>query len=778
MTFSTPNFTSDRNPVTARNVTITNCDREQIHIPNSIQPHGVLLVMREADLRIVAISNNSETHLQHSPEAFLDTPLSEWVREADINSIRSCLSGDFEAVNPLLLHFKGCDRPWNGIVHLCQKNVVLELEPAQEQETVDFFRFYKVTKSAVAHLQSARTLQDLCDSVVRDLRRITGFDRVMVYRFDDDGSGNVIAEAKSDRGTPYLGLRYPESDIPKQARRLYALNPLRLVPTIHYEPAELVTSDRDPLKSPLDMSFCVLRSVSPIHVEYLENMGVTASMSISLLDRGQLWGLIACHHETPKYVSYQMRTVCEFLGQVTSMQLATKLEKENLNERLRVKQAQSQLLEQVSHIEDIRRELPQLEPLLLQAFQATGVAFYRDGEVTLMGETPPAEVVENIVTWVEPHLEDSLFVSHQLPEAYEAMREYKDVASGVMVLSVTQSQRNYLLWFRPEVVKNVNWAGNPNKRKTIEEDGSISLSPRESFEKWQETVRFQSHPWKFYEKEGALELRNTLVSIVLKKAAELAELNLELERSNNELDAFAYIASHDLKEPLRGIHNYSTFLIEDYKNLLDEEGVSKLETLVRLTQRMEDLINALLHFSRLGRQEIQRSPIDVMELVRNVEEVIRISHSSSEFRLEIPRSLPQVMGDRVLLEEVLMNLITNGLKYNTQPQKVLTVGYFDNLENLDELTLPNRVRISTEDLPIFYIRDNGIGIRERHIESVFKIFKRLHGRDRFGGGTGAGLTIVKKIIERHGGQIWLDSHYGSGSTFYFTLGSSQPTSSI
>jgi light-regulated signal transduction histidine kinase (bacteriophytochrome) len=249
---------------------------------------------------------------------------------------------------------------------------------------------------------------------------------------------------------------------------------------------------------------------------------------------------------------------------------------------------------------------------------------------------------------------------------------------------------------------------------------------------------------------------------LLRKINELAELNLELERSNTELDAFAYIASHDLKEPLRGIHNYSNFLLEDYAELLDAEGVDKLHTLIKLTKRMEDLINALLHFSRLGRQELTFQSFNLNQSLESIAELFTVSKRGENIEIRIPRSLPKIVGDRVLLEEVFTNLISNAFKYNNQSEKWVEIGFLDP-------TLSNSLEPSQPQLLTFYVRDNGIGIQEKHLDTIFRIFKRLHSLNKYGGGTGVGLTIVKKIIELHHGTIWIESSYGRGSTFYFTL---------
>ncbi len=250
----------------------------------------------------------------------------------------------------------------------------------------------------------------------------------------------------------------------------------------------------------------------------------------------------------------------------------------------------------------------------------------------------------------------------------------------------------------------------------------------------------------------------------------LAVANAELRQSNQELDDFAYIASHDLKEPLRGIHNFAVFLLEDYADRLDDDGRAKLETLTRLSRRMETLIDSLLQFSRVGRVDLAIDRVDLNQTVAGVLDSLQVQLRDSRTEVRIPQPLPTVRCDRVRVGEIFGNLISNAIKYNDKEERWIEIG-----------TLP-AARSAPADLegtsaglpaavapPVFYVRDNGIGIPEKHHEAVFRIFKRLHSRDRYGGGTGAGLTIVKKLVERHHGRIWLESAPGAGTTFYFTL---------
>ncbi|HAX77191.1 MAG TPA: cyanobacterial phytochrome A [Cyanobacteria bacterium UBA11372] len=741
-----------RESVNPQTVDLTNCDREPIHIPGSIQPHGILFVLNEPELEILQVSSNTFDLLGIHPQDLLQQPLSNLLDSTTIESIQRCLAVDFENTNPLEVSLN--NTIFDVIVHRCEPAIIIDLEPKYWKKDADFFSFYQFVKNPIQRLQNASNLTEMCQIIVKEVRKITGFDRVMVYQFDAEGAGRVIAEDKPEYLTPYLGLRYPASDIPKQAKQLYTLNYIRLIPDVNYQPVALIPPHHPVSNQPVNLSFSVLRSVSPLHIEYLKNMGVGASLSISLIKNKRLWGLIACHHQTAKYVNYEMRTVCEFLGQVMSLELANKEENEDLERKINIKSIQAKFVEVIPQEENFVDGLVKKPSDLLDLVLAQGAVVYAGNACTVLGKTPQQDEVAELITWLENKIQDNLFYTDSLPKVYPAAERFKDVASGLLALSISKTQNYYILWFRPEVIQTVNWGGNPHKPVEVEDNGGLRLSPRKSFDLWQETVRLMSLPWKEYEIDAALELRSAIIGIVLRKADELAKINVELERSNSELDAFAYIASHDLKEPLRGIHNYSSFLLEDYGDVLKEDGVSKLQTLMRLTQRMEDLIDSLLHFSRLGRVELLLQKVDINSVVKNVLDVLKISRKEDNVEIYIPRSLPIVRCDRVQIQELFTNLIGNAIKYNDNSEKWVEIGYLDP---------------SSPESVVFYIKDNGIGIREKHKEAIFRIFKRLHPANKYGGGTGAGLTIAKKIVERHGGKIWVESIYGEGSTFYFTL---------
>jgi two-component system, chemotaxis family, sensor kinase Cph1 len=750
-------------------LSLTNCDREPIHISNAIQAHGVLLTFSETDLIISQVSQNSQVFLGKKPADLLGKLLSVLLQPEQIIIIRDCLNGEFESVNPLsfVLSVNGESQTFTGIVHRTDGVVMLELEPVISPQTVSFFDFYKFVKSPIDRIQSTQNLTELSQQAVTEIRSLTGFDRVMLYRFAPDGSGHVIAENKSEDCESFLGLHYPATDIPKQAKELYRLNLLRIIPDAQYAPVLLEPTLNPITGKPLDLSLSLLRSVSPLHNEYLANMGVRASMSISILRDRQLWGLIACHHLSPKQIAYEIRTICEFLGQVISLELGSKADAEDCEYKLNLQTVHGKFVNTMTNCKTLSDGLIQHPQDAIDLLGAEGFIFVERSQITSFGRTPPETAIAGLVTWIDVQIgEDVIYSTTTLVTDYPEFLPYKDVASGLLALRVSRSQPTYLLWFKPEVIQTIDWGGKQQQPSDFDPDGSRRITPRKSFELWKETVQLKSLPWKPYEIDVALELRSRIVGIVLQKADELALLNTELERSNIELDSFAYVASHDLKEPLRGIHNYSTFLIEDYSDRLGADGTHKLDTLIRLTQRMEDLINSLLHYSRCGRAELLFQLVDLSDLIQSVINTIEISRPEP-VDFQISRPLPMFECDRVYITELFTNLISNAIEYNDSTQKIIEIGYI----------LPEEIDKDSSKFPdfdsartIFFVKDNGIGIRDKHLETIFKIFKRLHPANKYGGGTGAGLTIAKKIVERHGGKITVTSTFGEGSTFYFTLG--------
>ena len=737
--------------VTSANVNLTNCDREQIHIPQSIQQHGVLVVLTEESLQIVQASHNSGEILGYHHQDLIGSHLSTLLEKEQVETIRDCFKKDFVAINPLLVTIN--EKIFDAIVHHNGKFIIVEFEPTDNKHNSDFISFYNMTRKSVDDIQATTNFQDLTNVIVKDIRQLTKFDRVLIYQFDRDGSGEVIAQSKRADVESFLGLHYPATDVPEPARRLYSLNYTRLIPDIDSQPVDLPPHPET--KESFDLSFANLRSVSPIHVKYLRNMGVKASMSISIIYQNKLWGLIACHHYSSYYLSYQVRVACEFLAKIMSLNLIAQQQQENLAEKIHLQANSNKLFGYLSHKTDIREGLDENIDLLASLVEAEGFALCLSGKLTLFNQTPQKEQIKDLAQWLSQEINENIFSTDRLSEIYPLAEEFQVKGSGILFLLLNEVEQSYVIWFRPQVAQTVSWAGNPNKDTVVEADGSLTLSPRKSFALWKQNVMGRSLPWQQYEIAQVMEFRNLLVDIVFKNSNQLIELNTELEKSNAELNSFTYIASHDLKEPLRGIYNYSSILLEDYEEKLDENASKKLNTLMNLTKRMEKLIDALLYYSRLGKKDLNLESIDLEDIVMGDTKLIIEASQDKVVDIRMPEKVPTFMADKTLVEEVLMNLIVNGFKYNDKPDKWVEVGCIIDTQ------------ISSE--PIFYVKDNGIGIEIEDQNIIFRIFKRLHSQRKYGGGTGAGLTIVQKIIERHGGKIWIESELEKETTFYFTF---------
>jgi chemotaxis family two-component system sensor kinase Cph1 len=746
-------------------IDLSNCDREPIHIPGHIQPHGLLLVVDPSSHVILQASDHALRYLGVPSEMLLGKGLDTLLGTEPLSFLRNALRSEPQVDNPLYLFTALVlgSGPFHVIAHLHDGLLMLDLEPKlpDTQRSPDF---YELLKRSLTRFQSAQTVREFCQLVTEEIRRVSGYDRVMVYQFQEDWSGHVIAEDMArDMGLEsYLDLHYPASDIPSQARALFLLNTVRMLADAQYKPAKVIPELNPLTGKPVDMSYTYLRGASQMYTEYLVNMGVRASLTLAISQGGKLWGLVACHHYSPRKIPYDVRTACEVLARVISLQVADKVRNEESTYRVRMDEAHQCLLQALSREGHLGLALTECQPGVRDFLECGGAAVLAQGECHLLGKTPGEAQVRALAAWLSRTHEGELFATDRLPELYPAAAELQDTACGVMALPISRSHAEYILWFRPEVIQTVNWAGDPRKPVEVGPMGD-RLTPRKSFALWKETVEGRSLPWRKVEQEAVLRLRVALTEALYHRSEALSRLNQELSRSNQDLDAFAYVASHDLKEPLRGIYNYASFLSEDYAEKLDDEGKQKLGTLLRLTRRMQSLIDSLLHFSRLGKAPLKLETFPAGEAVEEALDQVDLRLRETGASVEIPRPLPPIKADRVGLTEVFTNLLSNALKYNDKPVRKVEVGYLA----AGEPGFPPQAQGAAV---CFYVRDNGIGIPEQYQEEIFRIFKRLHPQTEFGGGTGAGLTIVKKVVERHGGMLWLSSREGEGTTFFFTLG--------
>ena len=715
---------------------LTLCDQEPIRVPGSIQPHGRMLVLDGETLALQAWSAN----WAGGAPAALDA-----LAALGAPALRA-IPADGVAVQVGAVPVDG--RPHPCWAHRTAMALILECEPPAARERPEA-PIYGVARDFLPRLQEAGTVTALAQMAAEELQRLTGFGRCLVYRFDADGHGEVLGEALLPGYDSYLGLQFPAADIPQQARALYLSNRFRLIPDADYQAVPLQTAPGAPPAGGIDLSQAFLRSVSPVHLEYMRNMGTMASMSVSLVVDGKLWGLASCHHHAPHHLDADLRAACALLGQFVSMQIAAKLATDEVAARLELRKLTLQLVSQLSDSDASLRRIVNEPALLLRIARATGAAVVLDDQAWTAGDTPPAEDLLELAGWIAGMGRD-VYESSQLALHHPAAAAWPGTAAGVLAISISQVHRHVILWFRPEIVQTVTWAGDP--RKSLLPDASGRIHPRRSFESWVEMIAGRCLPWSSAEVGMAGELRQALIGIVLRRAEELAVIAGELGRVNKELEAFSYTVSHDLRAPMRHIAGYVDLVMET-------EGAALTQRARRYMAHVKDaaafagqLVDALLDFSRMGRTALKLQRVDCNSLVDGLVREVSRHERGHAITWQVEPDLPVLTADPLLLQVTVRNLIGNAVKYSrgSQPPVIAVRAVRD------------------ADGQGLEVQDNGVGFQMKYAGKLFQVFQRLHQAEEFEG-TGIGLANVKRIVERHGGRVWARSEPGQGAIFGFSI---------
>lgn len=515
---------------------LTDCDRELIQFPGSIQPHGALLALELETFCVVQAGGDTARFFGFAPEALLGHCVSDWLQSHEIDQLRAASLDAAARARPLRafsLAVAGEPLTADAMVHVSDGHLILELEPVVIGLPDDPLTRVQTMIRAV---QDAETASAACSAIAAQVRALSGFDRVMVYRFLEDGSGAVDAECCDEALEPYLGLRYPASDIPRQARALYLRNWIRLIPDATYAPSSLLALA--PAAQPLDLSLSVLRSVSPIHLEYLSNMGVAASMSLSIVIDDKLWGLVACHHGAPRFLPHRLRVALELFAQMASFQLKTKASAEDFSIRLRAKTIQEEMVVDLAGEADLANGIGRFRPQLLDYIPAAGLGLWIDGKHAAIGNALGEEQMGSLVRWLNENMNAGVFETDCLSAVFPKSAAWAHIASGILAVSVSRSPRDYIVWFRPELPQVVTWAGNPNKPVEL----GARISPRKSFAAWQQEVRLRSAPWSDVDVKTAQSLRISLLEVVLQHIDQIAR-----ERQRAQVQQQALLAELDMR---------------------------------------------------------------------------------------------------------------------------------------------------------------------------------------------------------------------------------------
>ena len=708
------------------------CASEPIRVPGAIQPHGRMLVLRGDADDLVAFSGNWEgaDECRRRVASLAPTMPALVAGESPAALGRVTLAG---AEHDISAHRQGAYR-------------FLEFEPA----SADFGTrapIYSLARHFLPQMQQARSIDEVLAIAVRELKRLTGFGRCMAYRFDAEGHGEVLAEAMEDGYESYAGHRFPASDIPAQARDLYRLNYIRLIPDSDYVPVPLFTLDPALAPTAIDLSLAGLRSVSPVHLEYMRNMGTRASMSVSIVVRGELWGLVSCHDHETRFLSFPVRAACEHLGRLLSLQVEAMQERLAVERRHALRELTLRIIAQRPDLDASLLGLVDDPAALLELAAADGVAVVLDDQARVAGAAPPVDELLLLAEWVRQQDQESLDSDH-LATLYPSAARWFGVGAGLLALSISQVHRHVILWFRSSVVQTVTWAGRPYKETRA--DGRIQ--PRSSFASWTEELRDRALPWSAAERAAVLELRQSLIGIVLRRAEELNEVATELGRVNKELEAFSYTVSHDLRAPMRHIAGYVDLVLEIEGERLGEKAHRYLRHVKDASAYSGRLVDALLDFSRMGRTALKHGRVDLGALCKEIARELTRFETTRRIEWTIEPDLPVLWADPTLMQVALRNLMGNAVKYSRERD----------VTRVQVSAVRRGDRVGVE------VADNGAGFDMRYVDKLFGVFQRLHQAEQFEG-TGIGLASCRRIVERHGGEVWARGVPGSGACFGFVV---------
>lgn len=503
---------------------LTNCERELIQFAGSVQPHGILLALREPQLEIIQLSANARALLGRDAPSLLGNSLQ--LLGGNISAAVSLIAASTELAEPapLVCHctVRGEAVEFEGTVHrVAGRALIVEIEPIAGDpasagiETVSLpsTKLVEHMNQSIQRFSDASTIGTLCDAVARRFRDMVGYDRVMVYKFDPDGHGKIISEARNPRLDSLLGQHYPATDIPQRARELYLRNRLRVLVDVNYEACALEPRQLPGTDEELDMSMCYLRSMSPLHLQYTKNMGVTATLVLSLVREGRLWGLIACHHYTPRNLRFSIRSAADLLAEVISTRIAAIENYAYAQVAIQVRRLEQRLIEATSTEGDWRLALFRDPLTLLQPLGATGAALFYDGEVQTLGEVPSTPELRALAQWMHSQAVDGLFSCASVSRVNAELKSLTPTASGVLAVQLSASRADYLMWFRKEQLLTVTWAGDPSK--PMLNNNPLELSPRRSFAAWSEIVQDTALAWTSSELALAKAFSAALADIIL-----------------------------------------------------------------------------------------------------------------------------------------------------------------------------------------------------------------------------------------------------------------------
>ncbi|MEO0365795.1 MAG: ATP-binding protein [Pseudomonadota bacterium] len=730
-------------------VTLDNCASEALHLSGAVQNRGALIGLDAATHQIVAASENVDSMLGCPPhdmllgEAFATQfkPLADELQTADLGE---------PLVHTLLGEsYPGANQTFDVACHELGGIIYVEFMPSANTTDHDIRSKMRFAQQACSRIIKAPTFQEGADIAVDAMRKLTGFPKSMVYQFMPDWSGHVIAESRDERMSSYLDLFFPAHDIPAQARHLYSLVSSRSVSSSDDDNSRIAVA---PDVEPLDLTYSLLRSVSPMHTAYFRNMGLQSSFSVGLRYQESLWGLIVCHNDEAGFLPIDIRRLGEDVASALMTRLAQAESERRADKIVVLRRIEANFASELRESGDVGKSLVKFAPDLRRFMDADGFAAEYDGEIITDGAVPPNEFIHDILQLGIDLGARGHFMDAALPQTMQTALDQRETACGILLLPVKLERNCLLAWFRGPMQKLAKWAGDPNQKEIMPQiDGTHRLNPRNSFKTWTDEHLNIALPWLKSEIEVAKSLFQEILDLIAYQAAAIRKLS----DRNATLTSFTHSTVHDIRGPLRTINLALSELRESENRNADSQAFREAIATAAETSvdRLDSLVDQVLAYVEIGHSEPAIDEIPLADIVADVEQMLA-DEIRSDAAILRGGNTGVVRANRALLTTAIQNLVSNAIRYR-HSERTPTI-------SIEQVDSADRTRI--------FVTDNGIGIDPEHADQIFQPFKRLHRRDEIEG-SGIGLASVQRVAELHGGRIYLDTDYDRthGSRFVLEL---------
>ncbi|WP_215782311.1 response regulator [Paludibacterium sp. B53371] len=727
---------------------LAHCASEPIHLCGTIQPHGILLALDDQGLIRMA-SDNLHLLQDKATADWLDQPAEALL---GTDNTRQCLALSDSAVLPLRIGVQS----WLAQAHRSQAWTLIELTRQSDADPLQQNQLLGLMRQTLTPPAQDGSLEAYCQFICEQVRQLSGFDRVLLYRFDDKWNGAVIGESRSPVFPSLLHHHFPASDIPPQARALFSKKMLRELVDAEAENIPILPRHPPVEGQALDLGRSRLRAMSPIHIEYLRNMGVRATVTVSILHNQQLWGLIACHHQQAKALPMQQLEALECIGTAVSLKIESLQSRAYSRSMERVRQSLSKLYRLIRHSDNLERVLQMYAEDYLSLAQAGGSSILFAGKRHRIGNTPTEQEIAALETWLQQQsFVDGVFSCDSLGERYPPARDWFDLAAGLLAIDLDNTRSNFICWYRPEVVRDIAWAGNPYAKVVSDQGGQPRVEPRRSFAVWIETVMGTAEPWRQATIDAVRLFSLSLMQLLVEQARQHSDAAEAASRAKSD---FLANMSHEIRTPLNGIIGLTHLCLQ---TPLDPHQRDYLGKVMDTSQTLLQVINDILDFSRIeaGKLKIETVPFRLSDTLDKIEPMIRLAAEGKglAFQVESDKgSEVELSGDPLRLQQILLNLLSNAVKFTERGSITLRIKVME--------SVARRLRLR------FEVQDTGIGMTPAQQARIFEAFEQADtSTTRRYGGSGLGLAIVRRLVALLGGSLQLDSQPDAGTRFSVQL---------